>query len=170
MTEIHDTIPQGFAPANEQQTDIFEATGYVPGARKVALFKAPEAVISDEADLLQASGPDEFPRGYYEHLATERTARLAVRLGPPRKLSSVTHRGLIRNDLQGRGLEGDEATLAWYVEQYNLGWAAGRRGTSDRFATGYTPHSWDDGYLDAAAGRPKWHVTHCANHDECGEG
>lgn len=33
------------------------------------------------ADRLQAAGPDEFPRGYYEHLAAEREYQHRTKLG-----------------------------------------------------------------------------------------
>jgi hypothetical protein len=33
-----------------------------------------------------------------------------------------------------------------------------------------TSHAWDDGYLDRAAERTKWHLTWCLDHDTCGEG
>ena len=58
----------------------------------------------------------------------------------------------------------------WYVREYNNGWSAGRRGgESKAWGSAETSAAWDDGYLDAAAGRPKWHLAHCTNHDNCGE-
>lgn len=57
-----------------------------------------------------------------------------------------------------------------YVREYNRGWAASRRGADTEFGTGYSTDAYDDGYLDASAGRQKWHLTYCTDHDNCGEG
>lgn len=85
---------------------------------------------------------------------------LAVRLRPPHKLEHI------RSTL-GRNAVG---SVEKYVSDYNAGWAASKREFSSLWDSGDTAHSWDDGYLDYAAGRPKWHLTYCLNHDECGEG
>jgi hypothetical protein len=80
---------------------------------------------------------------------------LAVRLRPPRTLEDVRSRAC------------SAATVEEYVRQYNNGWQHARR-VADWPAG--TTWAWDDGYLDAAAGRQKWHLTYCTDHDHCGEG
>lgn len=176
MTEykIHDSVPSGFTYANEQQRKAFDATGSVPGASKVALVRADSETVRGDADVLQAGGPDEYPRGYYEYLAVERTARLAIRLRPPRTWGDVVSPVARRwAGLTGFVVSNDDNAEArdWYVNQYNAGWAAaGRSGDSAAWDSGQTSAAWDDGYLDRAAGRAKWHLTWCLDHDECGEG
>ena len=168
-SKIHDTLPSGFSYADRLQTEAFERTCSVNGASKVCLVRATAAEIAAEADILQAGGPDEYPRGYYEHLAERNTADLAVRLRPPRTLADVD-RHLIRIDFRERNIPEAER-LEWYKDQYNAGYKAARRsGDSTAFDRGYTSHAWDDGYLDGAAGRAKWHLTYCTDHDTCGEG
>lgn len=83
-------------------------------------------------------------------------AELAVRLGPPRFLKSI------RSNLGQSDVDSAEE----YVEQYNKGWRAASRADS------YPDMGWamEDGYLDRAAGRAKWHLTFCSDHDNCGEG
>lgn len=88
---------------------------------------------------------------------------LLVRLAPPKYDATLTRRPLIREALRGK--RGAEA-LAWYRDEYEKGWRAASR--SSEFPSG--THAFDDGYLDRAAGRPKWHLAHCLDHDECGEG
>lgn len=93
---------------------------------------------------------------------------VAVRLGPPKYDRTLTRRAIIREALHGR--TGADA-LDWYKGEYNAGFAAGKSGRDSRkWQDGSASHAWDDGFLDGAAGRPKWHLTHCANHDTCGEG
>jgi len=95
---------------------------------------------------------------------------LAVRLHPPKNFDSlITRRPLIRIASEQAGVEGAEG-LAWYRNQYNAGYAAANRISSRAWESGSTNHAWDDGYLDRAAQRPKWHLSHCVNHDTCGEG
>ena len=61
-----------------------------------------------------------------------------------------------------------------YREAYNRGWGYSARTTTgldyaDR--RGYTrDDAWMDGYLDQAAGRAKWHLRDCANHDTAANG
>lgn len=63
---------------------------------------------------------------------------------------------------------------AKYVRDYNRGWKADQRGTSlesgDRAGAS---KAWEDGFLDHAAGRPKWHLARCKAHHNseggCGE-
>ena len=163
---IHDSLPSGFAYADASQASEYAASGFVSGAMKVCFVRAADDVIHDEADLLQIGGPDEFPRGYYEHLATRNTARLVVRLRPPFKVEQVSRRALIANNMLSLGILPGEA-VDWYVREYNNGWQAARRsGDLDRSDTS---HAWDDGWLDANAVRPKWHLTWCLDHDQCGE-
>lgn len=58
-----------------------------------------------------------------------------------------------------------------YRKQYEKGWRysnsanptldyADRRGLTKIDA-------WVDGYMDAAAGREKWHIPNCPNHNKC---
>lgn len=94
------------------------------------------------------------------------TVDLAIRMRPPRSYDDID-RELIGIDVQRHGItEGAEA-VAWYTREYNAGFKAGKRSTE---MPADKSHSWDDGYLDAAAGRLKWHLTYCADHDTCGEG
>jgi hypothetical protein len=92
---------------------------------------------------------------------------LGVRLRPPRKVEDI--RGpLGRRAAESLGVDG-------YIAQYNLGWQASTRVSrtgqdSEAWGSGMTNYAWDDGYLDHAAGRAKWHLTYCADHDACGEG
>lgn len=59
----------------------------------------------------------------------------------------------------------DAASVQEYREDYELGW---RNADLDCDMPGGS-FAHDDGYLDRAAGRAKWHLTYCANHDDCGE-
>lgn len=137
---IHDRLPSGFSFADHLQRAAFERGDFVPGARKIALVR-----VAGEATLV-------------------------VRLGPPTNTGRLLGRALIRVAAQQAGI-GEDRLLDWYIREYNAGWAAGRRGgDSSKWDSGYSSHAWDDGFLDAVAGRPKWHLTHCADHDECGEG
>lgn len=54
-----------------------------------------------------------------------------------------------------------------YTRLYNNGWRAGQAGSA-KF-DGLNPKPWDDGYMDAATDKPKWHRRDCAepNHDDC---
>ena len=90
---------------------------------------------------------------------------LAVRLRPPSRYDEIAG-ALPREEIRRQGLCATQA-LAWYKDEYNKGWDASRRCTGMSPATS---HSYDDGYLDRAAGRPKWHLTYCTDHDNCGEG
>lgn len=138
---IHDRLPSGFAFANDQQSHEFECSGSVHGASKVCLVR-------------QEDG----------------TKTLAVRLRPPRNIDDI------RSSLgAGAARSHSDSPAEWYVTQYNLGWQAstrvGRTGQdSDAWSSGCSNYAWDDGYLDQAAGRPKWHITYCRDHDTCGEG
>jgi hypothetical protein len=94
---------------------------------------------------------------------------LAVRLRPPRSLNDI------RSRLGYVAAMGRENPAEWYITQYNLGWQASTRVSrtghdSEAWGSGTTNYAWDDGYLDNAAGRPKWHLTYCRDHDTCGEG
>lgn len=100
---------------------------------------------------------------------TDEGIEVAARLAPPKYSDTVTRRGLIREAISEAGVN-PENVLSWYIEEYNKGWQASRRGSTVAWESGRTSHAYDDGYLDAAAGRPKWHLTHCIDHDECGEG
>lgn len=69
--------------------------------------------------------------------------RLACRLRPPR-------------------LRGE-----WYITEYEAGWLYAK--TSTTMPDG-TSSAFDDGYLDQATGRMKWHKAHCADHNTSGCG
>lgn len=59
--------------------------------------------------------------------------------------------------------------LAAYRREYRNGWAAADRpGDSAKWESGNSSDAWDDGYLDRAAGRERWHLTNCPDHDTCG--
>lgn len=140
---IHDSLPSGFHFADQHQAEDYAEIGSVNGASKVCLVH------------------------------TEDGPRLAIRLRPPRTLDDI------EGDLGHRAalLHSNDPKQAaeWYVAQYNLGWQAstrvGRTGQdSEAWDSGSTSPAWDDGYLDHAAGRPKWHLTYCVDHDTCGEG
>lgn len=61
--------------------------------------------------------------------------------------------------------------LAWYRKEYAAGYATAQRTSESRkYNSGEYSWAWEDGYLDAAAGRGRWHLAHCPNHDECGWG
>lgn len=56
-----------------------------------------------------------------------------------------------------------------YKIDYQRGWTASCRAansTLDRADSRGEPRAWYDGYLDRAAGRPKWHTLHCPD-DAC---
>lgn len=58
-----------------------------------------------------------------------------------------------------------------YVTAYNRGWKAGQRetfGALERADFRNEHEAWYDGYLDAAAGREKWHLASCSSHEACG--
>jgi len=135
---VHATLPSGFAYATERQEDEYWWSGSVNGAAKVCFVKV--------GDL------DDVPR-------------LAVRLRPPRSMADVNSPIVLaqmRNLGVWSGRDDDLRARDWYIDQYNLGFSAGRRGsTSKRWESSETPHAWDDGYLDAVKGLPKWHVTYC---------
>lgn len=144
--KVHQKLPAGFSYANEIQRDEYDGTGSVTGASKYVWV-----ATEDE--------------GYYS---------LAVRLHPPHRWGDV-HGALPRRDALRRGyhVADPDSTdgLDWYVKQYNAGYAAaGRPTTSKAWESGSSSDAYDDGYLDRAAGRAKWHLTYCTDHDNCGEG
>ncbi len=95
-------------------------------------------------------------KGQYD----DEDARIALRFRPPRSLEDVaSHLG--RQAV---------ITVADYIAQYNAGYKAASRDYSAAWDSGTTSHAWDDGYLDRATRRPKWHLTYCLDHDNCGEG
>jgi hypothetical protein len=59
-----------------------------------------------------------------------------------------------------------------YRKAYERGWQTNERGADgalDRADFRKEPEAWFDGYYDAGAGRDKWHLLHCPDHDACGE-
>ena len=57
-----------------------------------------------------------------------------------------------------------------YRAAYNRGWRASATttgGALDRADARREPDAWYDGYLDHAAGREKWHLLHCPDHNRC---
>lgn len=148
--QIHDTLPSGFVYANEQQTDRFIDTGSVNGASKVALVRA-----RHEDRQTEALG---------EKYRVDGGLDLAVRLRPPRNIE----------DIQSVAFR-TTTDIATYKAQYEAGWKASQRvgrtgGVCQQWDDGSSSHAFDDGYLDQAAGRPKWHLTWCLDHDTCEEG
>lgn len=144
--KVHQRLPQGFSYANEIQRDEYQGTGSITGASK----------------YVWVASEDE---GYYH---------LAVRLHPPHRWGDVRS-FLARNEAQRLGFHvgdpDDAAALDWYVKQYQAGYAAaGRPNASKAWENGTSSNAYDDGYLDRAAGRAKWHMTYCTDHDNCGEG
>lgn len=144
--KVHDRLPSGFAYANELQGIEFLDGGSVHGASKVALVRS--------------------------RFETGSGTELAVRLRPPRTINDI------RSPLGLRAAKANSNTpleaAEWYIAQYNLGWQASTRvsrtgQSSEAWSSGETNFAWDDGYLDHAAGRPKWHLTYCSDHDACGE-
>lgn len=81
---------------------------------------------------------------------------LAIRMRPPRTLEDIA-------SVLGRGCV---TTSEEYRSEYEKGWRRAA-GPADM---GGGSHAHDDGYLDRAAGRSKWHLSWCLDHDECGEG
>jgi hypothetical protein len=154
---IHPKLPEGFAYADRLQVASYEATGSVNGAAKVVL-------VAVDPRALEAAGPDEYPSDYFDYLAKVTPPALACRLRPPRRWEDIV------SPVGRKGVNGP-AGRDWYIEEYNNGWACARRGSEDNpFSRGTSSHAFDDGYLDAASGRMKWHLTYCADHDNCGEG
>ena len=93
---------------------------------------------------------------------------VVCRLRPPRRWADVVS-ALPRREYGAHNTltsAQQAAARDWYVDQYNKGWAAAGRATDMPDGS----HAFDDGYLDRAAGRMKWHLTYCPNHDTCGEG
>lgn len=53
-----------------------------------------------------------------------------------------------------------------YRRDYNRGWQSSARGGSlDAADSRGEPDAWYDGYMDMAAGRPKWHFATCTDRD-----
>jgi hypothetical protein len=139
--KIHPKLPNGFSYADRMQTEQYHTyEGIIFGARKV--------IFVDNGE------------GGYD---------IAVQMHPPKSVRGLKRRPLIRRALQEAGISDDQA-IAWYIAEYNRGWEGARRENCREWQDGSGSHAFDDGYLDRAAGRPKWHLAHCANHDECGEG
>lgn len=138
INKIHTSLPEGFHWADVNQTASFLATCSVPGASKVAVVAVPVVDLEIE----------EY--------------RLAVRLRPPFKVEHVTRRALIAHNALALGMLPGEV-LPWYLREYREGWNAHKK-EPDLERSG-TSHAFDDGYLDHQAGRPKWHLTWCEDHD-----
>lgn len=143
---IHDLLPSGFSYADAVQSEAYSTRGYVPGARKLCVVRTAE--------------------GSY----------LAVRLGPPTGAKTLGRRGYMLRDARNAGVNPalEHRLLEWYVREYNTGFMAGRRSarggpTPRAWDSGHSSAAYDDGYLDAVADRPKWHLAHCVDHDACGE-
>lgn len=120
-----------------------------------------------QADAFEELG---YVPGARKIVTADDGALVAVRLGPPKSVDHI--QSIARTAMVAWLLTAAQRNAArdQYIRDYNAGWtAAGRPGDSKRWDSGTTPHAWDDGYLDRAAGRPKWHLTHCRDHDTCGE-
>lgn len=142
---VHEHVPSGFGCATPQQVEAFEATGSVHGASKVAFVDGGT---------------------YYD--GTPRPADLVIRMRPPRSWDDIRSELPKREYGAHRLLTRAQRDVAcdWYIREYNRGWKMAQR----RDWPPGTSHAFDDGYLDRAAGRIKWHLTYCPDHDECGEG
>lgn len=58
-----------------------------------------------------------------------------------------------------------------YVRDYTRGWVASSRpGVSAEWDEGSGSAAFDDGYMDRAATREKWHLAWCDMHDNGGAG
>lgn len=159
--KIHDDLPSGFGYATPSQKAAFDATGSVNGASKVVLVMNDEDSIDTEIEILLGisnSAPAIVAQ------AIINTARLAIRLRPPRTWDDIISPCVRRNHNAVRDPNG----LAWYIREYNNGYAAGKRGGGLELSPD-TSAAWDDGFLDGVAGRLKWHLTYCTDHDNCGE-
>jgi hypothetical protein len=59
-----------------------------------------------------------------------------------------------------------------YRRSYGAGWRYSQTANANldyADATGRSANqAWMDGYMDGAAGREKWHLLHCPDHDACG--
>lgn len=139
-------LPNGFHWADEAQVAEYKRTGSVNGAAKLT----------------------EVP-GFTDWLGEPET-RLAVRLRPPRTWADVISPCARREVDPPLDRVGAEVMRAWYVSEYEKGWRTSRRGAYSRdWDNGTSSAAFDDGYLDGNAGRPKWHLTYCTDHDNCGE-
>jgi hypothetical protein len=146
---VHKTLPSGFVWANNLQTAEYNETGGVRGAGKVVFVEG----------------------------ETPGTVNLAVRLQPPERWSFIVSEAARRQAGQTGFVVGNpdnREALAWYVREYNLGYrAAARASDSKVFEEGAGSIPWNEGYMDRAAGRAKWHLTYCTNHDNtkagCGD-
>lgn len=54
------------------------------------------------------------------------------------------------------------------VATYRKNYLAGYRATSSRRFEWDHDLAYGDGYHDAGAGREKWHLAYCSDHDNCG--
>lgn len=141
--EVRSKLPSGFTYANTLQIEEYNRRdGFINGARKICL------VMDDQG-----------------------TPNLALRFGPPHLWEHVVSPLARREPVLAQGGDRDKAALAGYVEEYNRGWTAARRDFCAEWDDGSSSAAFDDGYLDRAAGRAKWHLTYCTDHGTCcGEG
>jgi hypothetical protein len=63
-----------------------------------------------------------------------------------------------------------ELDRAAYMRGYNRGWrhSSTANASLDNCPPGAVGWAWEDGYLDYASGRDKYHLRDCRSHDECG--
>ena len=92
------------------------------------------------------------------------------RMGPKRTWQAMKdlHAGFPEGTRPSKMIEQDGETV--YRERYNAGWRYSERGSSlDREdALRHTDNeAWMDGYLDMAAGRERYHMAFCPDHDSC---
>lgn len=59
--------------------------------------------------------------------------------------------------------------IAAYQREYEKGWRC-TNFEDGPFQTGTGSDAFEDGYLDQAAGREKWHLARCPNHDNTPDG
>jgi hypothetical protein len=55
-----------------------------------------------------------------------------------------------------------------FKREYRNGWKAAE-GESVIWNNGGGSTAWESGYLDRAAGRERWHLLRCPDHNTCGE-
>lgn len=89
-----------------------------------------------------------------------------VRLGPPKYTDTIMRRPDVAAEVSD--LDVGHQVLVWYKSEYLDGWYAARAGHADRTLAGRSI-PFLDGWLDNRAGRQKWHLTHCLDHERCGQ-
>lgn len=97
-------------------------------------------------------------------MPTTTNAPVLERLAPPKSIEDVI------SPLSRAWASRIAADHEQYIREYNKGWRAAASENARAWNDGTSTHAYDDGYLDRAAGRVKWHLTYCPDHDHCGQG